>query len=53
MKIGEVLYNHFNTEDRYKQHFQHIILYYFKKGENPTEIQINICAVCGERAVTD
>ena len=36
------------------QHFQHIILYYFKKGKNATETQKkNICAVCGEGAVTD
>ena len=37
-------------EDR--QHFQHIMLYYFKKGKNATEIQ-KICAVHGEGAVTD
>ena len=35
------------------QHFQHIMLYYFKKGENSTETQKKICAVCGEDAVTD
>ena len=34
------------------QHFQHIMLYYFKKGKNATEIQ-KICAVHGEGAVTD
>ena len=32
-----------------KQHFQHI---YFKKGKNATEMQKNMCAVCGEGAVT-
>ena len=37
-----------------KQHFQHIILYYFKKGKNPTETnKKKICAVYGEGAVTD
>ena len=36
-----------------KQHFQHIMLYYFKKGKNATETQKNICAVYGEGAVTD
>ena len=36
-----------------KQHVQHIMLYYFKKGKNTTEMQINICAVYGEGAVTD
>ena len=36
-----------------KQHFQHIMLYYFKKGENATETQKKICAVYGEGAVTD
>ena len=34
------------------QHFWHIMLYYFKKGKNATEIQ-KICAVHGEGAVTD
>ena len=36
-----------------KQHFHHIMLYYFKKGKNTTEIQKKICAVYGEGAVTD
>ena len=36
-----------------KQHFQHIMLYYFKKGKYATETQKKICAVCGEGAVTD
>ena len=35
-----------------KQHFQHIMLYYFKKGKNATETQRKICTVCGEGAVT-
>ena len=35
------------------QHFQHIMLYYFKKGKNTTEMQKKICAVYGEGAVTD
>ena len=35
------------------QHFQHIMLYYFKKSENTTEMQKKICAVYGEGAVTD
>ena len=34
------------------QHFQHIMLYYFKKGRNTTEMQNKICAVYGEGAVT-
>ena len=33
------------------QHFQHIVLRYFKKGKNATETQI--CAVYAEGAVTD
>ena len=46
--------SHFNIEDgRKKQHFQHIMLYYFKKGKNATEMQKKICAVYGEGAVTD
>ena len=36
-----------------KQHFQHIMLYYFKKGKNTTAMQKKICSVCGESAVTD
>ena len=36
-----------------KQDFQHIMLYYFKKGKNVTEMQKEICAVYGEDAVTD
>ena len=36
-----------------KQHFQHIVLYYFKKGKNATETRKKFCAVYGEGAVTD
>ena len=36
-----------------KQHFWHIMLYYFKKGKNTTETQKKICAVYGEGVVTD
>ena len=36
-----------------KQQFQHIMLYYFKKGKNATEMQKKIWAVYGEGAVTD
>ena len=36
-----------------KQHFQHIMLYYFKKDKNATETQRKICPVYGEGAVTD
>ena len=36
-----------------KQHIQHIMLYYFKKGKNATETQKKICVVDGEGAVTD
>ena len=36
-----------------RQYFQHIVLYYFKKGKNATETQKKICAVYGEGAVTD
>ena len=35
------------------QHFWHIMLYYFKKGKNATEMQKKIRAVYGEGAVTD
>ena len=36
-----------------KQHFQHIVLYYFKKGKIATETHKKICAVYGGGAVTD
>ena len=36
-----------------KQHFWHIMLYYFKKGKNATEMHQKICAVYGEGAVAD
>ena len=35
------------------QHFQHIMLYYFKKGKNTTEIKKKIFVVYGQGAVTD
>ena len=54
IKVGEFLCSHFNIEDgRKKQHFQHIMLYYFKKGKIATETHEKICAVYGEGAVTD
>ena len=34
-------------------HFQHIMLYCFKKGKNATEMQKKTGAVSGEGAVTD
>ena len=36
-----------------KQHFWHIMLYYFKIGKNTTVMQKKICAVYREGAVTD
>ena len=45
---------HFNTEDGRKKHFQHIMLYYIKKGKNATEAHTQkVCAVYEEGAVTD
>ena len=38
--------------EEHMQHFCHIMLYYFKKGKNATEMQKQICAVYGEGAVT-
>ena len=35
------------------QHFWRILLYYFNKGKNTTEMQKMICAVFGEGAVPD
>ena len=40
------------TEEK-KQHFQHIMLYFFKKDKNTTEMQKTIYAVYGEGAVND
>ena len=37
MKMGECLFNHFNSEDIKKQNFQHIMIYYFKKGKKATK----------------
>ena len=39
--------------EEHVQHFQCIMLYYFKKGKNVTEMQKETCVVCGESAVTD
>ena len=36
-----------------ERQFKHIMLYYFKKGKNATEMPKKICAVYGEGAVTD
>ena len=36
-----------------KQYFWHIMLYYYKKSKIAAEMQIKICAVYGESAVTD
>ena len=35
------------------QHFWHVMLCYFKKGKNTTEMQNKSCAVYGEGAVSD
>ena len=39
--------------EEHTQHFQHIMLNYFKKDKNTTEMQKETCAVHGEEAVTD
>lgn len=36
-----------------KHHFRHIMLFYFRKGENAAETQREICSVYGEDAVDD
>ena len=48
------MWSHLNTEDgrESQQHFQHITLYYFKKGKNAAETHKKICAVYGEGAMT-
>ena len=36
-----------------KQHFWHIMLYYYKKSKIETKMQIKICAVYRDGALTD
>ena len=36
-----------------RQHFRHVMFYYFKKGKNIAEVHKKICAVYGEGVVTD
>ena len=51
-KIGELLCSHLLLKmEEIKQHVQHIMLYYFKKGKNATETQKKICALYGEGSV--
>ena len=47
IKIGEFLCSHFNTEDeKNTQHFQHITLYYFKKGKKCNQnAKKDLCSV--------
>ena len=52
-KIGEFLCSHFNTVEEDMQRFQHITLYYFKKGETHLKRKKKICAVYGQGAKTD
>ena len=54
IKIGEFICSHINIEDgRVYTTFWRIMLYYFEKGKNTTEMQRRICAVYGEGAVID
>ena len=39
--------------EEYKEHFWHIMLYYFKNGKSTTEMQKKFFAVYGEGAVID
>ena len=46
--------SHFYTDDGRKYAmFWHIVLYFFKKDKNATEMHNKICSVCEEGAVTD
>ena len=51
-KLVNFLYSHFNIEDGRKKTLWYIMLYYFKKGKNASEVQKKICAVNEEGAVT-
>ena len=45
IKTGEFLRSHCNTEED-TQHCWHIMLYYFEKGKNATEVQKkDLCSV--------
>ena len=53
-KLVNFLCSHFNIEDeKIKQHFWHIILYYCKNVKNATEKQEKTCAVYRDGSVTD
>ena len=45
-------YTPLNMEEN-KVHFRHLILFFYRKGENVTHAVNEICAVYGEGAVTD
>ena len=47
MNIDKFLCSYFNNEDgrEKKQHFRHILIYYFKKGKNATEMQNKILCI--------
>ena len=52
IKIGEFLCSHFNIKDgRKKQHFWHIMLYYFKKCKHATEMQRKKFVQCVEKVL--
>lgn len=36
-----------------KEHYRHILLYYFKKGKRAAEAHKKICRVCGDDALTE
>ena len=53
-KLGNLYVAILNIEDgRKKQHFWHIVHYYFRKGKNTTAMQKDIFAVYGDDAVTN
>ena len=52
IKIGEFLCSHFDIEDERKYAtFWHIMLYYFKKGKNATEMQKKRFVQCMEKVL--
>ena len=53
MLYFSILYIFILKMEENKQHFQHIMLHYFNKCENATEMLRKICAVYGEDALTD
>ena len=36
-----------------KEHFRHILLYYFRKGKNPEQVAKKLCDLYGDKALKE